>query len=458
MKKFLTFFLIAAMFLIFACKPVIDEPEPVPPVIEEPIIEEPVIIPDTTSPVKGVLSITEITLTGCTATWTDATDETSTAEKLLYKLYFSVLNNINTIENAEKNGTAFADWGSVKASKLETLTENTDYFFTVLVKDEAENKTLYDQVQIKTLKTPDTTSPVVGVVLIADITKDALKLSWTQATDNETEKEKIQYEVKRGETIIKDYTENILTAEDTGLTANTEYTYTVSVKDEAGNIGVYPVVKTKTLAEINPYYVFNSKWEKIDITAYKNSRSASGEISLNEALEIVNGYNSANTENQLFLNLEDVPIEQAPNCEVWIVDKDTYAPKYVDPESKTLLYHFVVTRSDVYDRLDAWKMDCLGAGNGMLFIDNAPPPERENPNVPPVDLRSDDEKYIIYSIWKHDNSIQYITHANEEYGTGIQGYDSLDEYFTNRVAMWELDCIGTGSDRYVISGRYYTPE
>lgn len=83
-------------------------------------------------------------LTETDVTWNAATDETSAQANLQYKLVYSTSNNISTLETAEANGSVGLDFtANVTAATVSGLDANTLYFYNVIVKDEAGNKTLY---------------------------------------------------------------------------------------------------------------------------------------------------------------------------------------------------------------------------------------------------------------------------------------------------------------------------
>ncbi|WP_244305506.1 glycoside hydrolase family 6 protein [Kitasatospora cheerisanensis] len=79
--------------------------------------------------------------------------------------------------------------------------------------------------------TGDTTAPTAPTGLSATKTSSSVTLSWTASTDNVGV---TGYDVYRGGTLVGS-TSN-LSYTDTGLTANTAYSYTVKARDAAGNV------------------------------------------------------------------------------------------------------------------------------------------------------------------------------------------------------------------------------
>ncbi len=83
-----------------------------------------------------------------------------------------------------------------------------------------------------TVNAPDTQAPTVPTGLSAsNVTADSLTLSWTASTDNVAV---TGYDVYRGTTLTGATTTPSFN--DTGLAANTTYSYTVKARDAAGNI------------------------------------------------------------------------------------------------------------------------------------------------------------------------------------------------------------------------------
>jgi autotransporter-associated beta strand protein len=103
---------------------------------------------------------------GCGA----ATDNVTAAANLVYYAYRSLSNNIATVANCEANGTLIGQKTSGGASNIgfavTGLTPNTLYYFNVVVKDEAGNKSAYTSVSQTTAKASLTGTPTVSGNLV----------------------------------------------------------------------------------------------------------------------------------------------------------------------------------------------------------------------------------------------------------------------------------------------------
>jgi hypothetical protein len=100
-------------------------------------------IPEITPPVPGAGGITVdiITATTVILSW-DAASDTGTIDpsELLYRVYYSTTNNIDTKNNVLNNGTPAGDWQENNLSlKVSGLNRAGNYYFNVLVKDISGN-------------------------------------------------------------------------------------------------------------------------------------------------------------------------------------------------------------------------------------------------------------------------------------------------------------------------------
>ncbi|MFJ8236266.1 cadherin-like beta sandwich domain-containing protein [Ureibacillus sp. NPDC094379] len=100
---------------------------------------------------NGEISISNIKTFGVTLNWAKATDDKTSYSDLEYQIYQSTTNNIDTLSNIEASGLS-----PLYVSKdIETfnptgLSPNTTYYFNVIVKDAAGNKTAYSMEQVTT--------------------------------------------------------------------------------------------------------------------------------------------------------------------------------------------------------------------------------------------------------------------------------------------------------------------
>ena len=137
------------------------------------------------------------------------------------------------------------------------LSPDIGYSFTVKAKDAAGNVSANSNVVNVTTLTPnpDTQAPTIPTNLItSNITQTTVDLSWTASTDNVGV---TGYEIFRGTTSIGTSATTSFTV--TGLTAETNYSFTVKAKDAAGNISAnstavsITTLGTPACAGINSY-------------------------------------------------------------------------------------------------------------------------------------------------------------------------------------------------------------
>ncbi|MGW5054240.1 fibronectin type III domain-containing protein [Actinokineospora sp. NPDC004072] len=129
---------------------------------------------------------------------------------------------------------------------VDGLEPDTEYTFTVVAKDAAGNTSAASApVTARTQAAPDTQDPTVpGTPVAGAITQTSVALTWAASSDNVGV---TGYEVLSGDTVVATATGASATVE--GLTANTEYTFTVVAKDAAGNTSApSPGVTVRTLA------------------------------------------------------------------------------------------------------------------------------------------------------------------------------------------------------------------
>ncbi|HET6289392.1 MAG TPA: fibronectin type III domain-containing protein, partial [Amycolatopsis sp.] len=115
---------------------------------------------------------------------------------------------------------------------IDGLTADTEYSFTVVAKDAAGNASAPSAaVTAKTQAAPDTQAPAVpGNLHTTGTSASSVGLAWDASSDNVGV---VGYDVYNGSTVVKSVTEANATVD--GLTADTEYSFTVVAKDAAGN-------------------------------------------------------------------------------------------------------------------------------------------------------------------------------------------------------------------------------
>ncbi len=92
----------------------------------------------------GLLTFSDTNSNSTILSWTQSVDNVSIQSSLEYKVVQSESNNIDTVDNAEPNGTLVQDWVFNTTNVSVTgLTSGTTYYFNVLVRDEAGNTNIY---------------------------------------------------------------------------------------------------------------------------------------------------------------------------------------------------------------------------------------------------------------------------------------------------------------------------
>lgn len=142
--------------------------------------------PDDTPPQvsDGVITISGITETDFSLLINQASDEATSANGLIYKIYRAnedaTLNTIQEVESlgslvAQKKGETSADFSGLQpAEKLKV---------NVIVEDRRGNKSVYSQ---RFVQTEDNTSPTISnpTLLITNIGTTSFSVDFTSATDS----------------------------------------------------------------------------------------------------------------------------------------------------------------------------------------------------------------------------------------------------------------------------------
>src|SRR6185503_3000211 len=157
---------------------------------------------DTTAPLPGntgAITTANVATMSLTLNWTKATDDVSLQSALQYEVRRSAANNLDTVANAEANGTVVLGYtADIATANVTGLNPATGYYFNVIVKDAAGNKAVYATKNETTLA--DTTAPVAGnagAITTANVATMSLTLNWTKATDDVSAQAALQYEVRR---------------------------------------------------------------------------------------------------------------------------------------------------------------------------------------------------------------------------------------------------------------------
>jgi hypothetical protein len=214
----------------------------------------------------GTLTFSNVTSTSLSLNWTKASDKVTAQENLLYIVYMSTSDDIGTVADCEKNGTALnsytADIGSLP---ITGLTASTSYYFNVVVKNEAGNKSVY---AASSQSTAEGTAPKVsaGILTFSSVLSTSLTVGWTKATDNASLQGDLEYllyysasgnigsvsSCETNGTAVGYYSADIDTKSVTGLSNYSTYYFNVIVKDEAGNKTSYAMNSQSTTDGIAP--------------------------------------------------------------------------------------------------------------------------------------------------------------------------------------------------------------
>jgi chitodextrinase len=217
---------------------------------------------DTTPPANVTnLTTANITQTGLTLNWTAS----ASGDVASYDVY---------------NGSTFLANVTGITYNVNGLSASTAYTFWVKAKDASGNSATGTSVGATTsAPVADTTAPsnVTGLST-SSLTQTGVTLTWSAATDNVAV---TGYEVYNGATLVT--TVSALTYNVTGLTASTQYTFTVKARDAAGNVasGTSTTFTTSAVADttspvvsISPAAGTYTSAQSVTLTATDNSGGA----------------------------------------------------------------------------------------------------------------------------------------------------------------------------------------
>ncbi|MFI7121229.1 fibronectin type III domain-containing protein [Amycolatopsis sp. NPDC049868] len=225
--------------------------------------------PDTQAPtVPGNPRSTGTTQTSVSLEWNAATDNVGVAG-------YDVFNGGTLVKSV--TGTS---------ATVDGLAPDTEYSFTVVAKDAAGNASAASAaITVRTQAAPDTVAPgVPGNPRSTGTTQTSVSLAWEAATDNVGV---TGYDVLKGTEVVKSVTGTSAIVD--GLTADTEYTFTVVAKDAAGNKSAASApVTAKTQPNTSPIVKYS-----YDLTGKTQLKKLSGPIDLrggiNAAISLANG-------------------------------------------------------------------------------------------------------------------------------------------------------------------------
>ncbi|WP_299115474.1 immunoglobulin-like domain-containing protein [uncultured Winogradskyella sp.] len=173
-------------------------------------------VPDTDAPTAPTNLVASNTTQSTTdLSWTASTDNVAVSG-------YDVLQDGVVVASVSGTATNYQVTG---------LAPNTAYAFSVRANDAAGNQSAVSNVVNVTTDAPDTTAPSVPTNLTASgVTAISANLSWTASTDNVGV---ASYDVLRDGVVVGNSTTTSFAA--TGLTAETQYNFSVIAKDAAGN-------------------------------------------------------------------------------------------------------------------------------------------------------------------------------------------------------------------------------
>ena len=209
--------------------------------------------------------------------WVKAVDNLCEQNELEYKLVYSQSEDIADAVYAESLGTTAIDWtADICDGDISGLNVETDYFVTVLVRDKAGLITSYRMQTCRTLT--DTVAPVISspLLTVSDINMEDVTVSWTKATDLISPQYTLEYriyylidglsdknEIYGSGTGFGNWNSDIMSLKVTGLTDAKDYSFTVAVKDEAGNVSLYNTADAHTEKHPRIFYTASSSDEVI---------------------------------------------------------------------------------------------------------------------------------------------------------------------------------------------------
>jgi hypothetical protein len=126
---------------------------------------------------SGALTFGAVSSSSIPVSWQKGTDNVSVQSALAYKVVYSLSNNVQTVGDAQANGTVARDWTlDVTTANVTGLSSGTLYYFNVLVKDGAGNISAYVSNSTATL------SPGVSLTITVTSPQDQT-ITFSQVND-----------------------------------------------------------------------------------------------------------------------------------------------------------------------------------------------------------------------------------------------------------------------------------
>ena len=188
--------------------------------------------PDTSAPsVPGNVTATALDAARIGLTWSASTDPTVAGQERSGLAGYRVF----------RDTTLIATLGLVTTYDDTGLAAGTEYAYRVSARDNAGNESAGAAVSATTDATdaPDTTAPSVPTGLVATaVSSSQITLTWAAASDPSVPGQEtggvMGYKLYRSG-VLRATLGNVLTYDDTGLSASTQYPYRVAAVDAAGN-------------------------------------------------------------------------------------------------------------------------------------------------------------------------------------------------------------------------------
>ena len=259
-------------------------------------------IPDLTPPTVGDASFifNNVTTTSFDVEVSPATDNITQQGSLIYDLYTSNSNNLDTdpatvIANGTYQDSATGLSPSLSASGL-----SGTVYANIVVSDGFGNASIYTQKSI-TISTADTTAPTIsdGTLSEANKTSNSVDITFTKATDDSPDTELIYRlwrapegtdlstlnAVNSNGTLIQ-YKQDVSSLTDASAPVDTISKYQVTVEDQAGNTSIYdgisvtignPPITTYTETFPTDQSGWPSRWFPVNFVGSMEFNVVSGE-------------------------------------------------------------------------------------------------------------------------------------------------------------------------------------
>jgi hypothetical protein len=215
----------------------------------------------------------DIRATAVDLSWIKANDDLAEPNELEYCILYSSSDNIDTPVTALENGTIGLDWtADISSGGVSGLTILTTYYFNILVRDKADNRSAYSAANAKTKN--DTELPIPGNngdLTISSVNMEDVTVSWSKGSDDISPTETLQYlvyytttqpvsgdDVVSTGTAFGDWSSDIDSIQVTSLLDNVKYYVSIAVKDEVGNTESYGFAEGTTVKHPRIFWADNT--------------------------------------------------------------------------------------------------------------------------------------------------------------------------------------------------------